>query len=132
MVPKKGLVLYAMRGVCVFLQELGYTRVVLTSDGERSITSLVTAVQKEWADDRKNFQTQLIPRASPVDDHASNGAAEAMVRSLEGLTSTSKNALEEAFGRLDFVNFSDSAVAGEAPELPQKPAFGAIKRQNTP
>ena len=42
--------------------------------------TLVTAVQKEWAGDIKNFQRQLIPRTSPVDDHASNGAVEAMER----------------------------------------------------
>ena len=53
---------------------------VLKSDGEPSITALVTAVQKEWAGDSKNFQRQLIPRTSPVDDHASNGAVEAMVQ----------------------------------------------------
>ena len=34
MVPRKGLVPYAVRGVCVFLQELGYTRMILKSDGE--------------------------------------------------------------------------------------------------
>ena len=50
-------------------------RMILKS-GEPSITAPVTAVQKEWAGDSKNFQTQLIPRTSPVDDHASNGAAE--------------------------------------------------------
>ena len=70
---------------------------ILKSDGEPSITAL-TAVQKEWAGDSKNFQAQLIPRASPADDHASNGAAEAMVHSLECLTRTSKAALEESLG----------------------------------
>ena len=59
MVPRKGLFPYAVRGVCVFLQELGYTRMILKSDGEPSITALVTAVQKEWAGDSKNFQAQL-------------------------------------------------------------------------
>ena len=71
---------------------------ILKSDGEQSITDLVTAVQKEWAGDSKNFQTRLILRTSPVDDHASNGAAEAMVHSLEGLTRTSQVALEESLG----------------------------------
>ena len=98
MAPKKGPVPYAVRGVCVFLQELGYTRMVLKSDSEPSIRALVTAVQKEWAGDSRNFQRQLIPRTSPVDDHASNGAVEAMVHSLGGLTRTSKVALEEALG----------------------------------
>ena len=59
---------------------------ILWSDGEPSITALVTAVQKEWVGDSKNFQTQLIPRASPVDEHALNGAAEAMVHCFEGLS----------------------------------------------
>ena len=98
MVPMKGLVPYAVRGVCVFLQELGYTRMVLKSDGEQSITALVTVVQKEWAGDSNNFQRQLIPRTSLVDDHASNGAVKAMVHSLEGPTRTSKVGLEEALG----------------------------------
>ena len=100
MVPKRGPVPYAVRGVCVFFffQELGYTRMVLKSACEPSITALVTAVQKEWAGDSKNFQRQLIPRTSPVDDHASNGAVEAIVHSLEGLIRTSKIALEEALG----------------------------------
>ena len=70
----------------------------LKSDGEPSITALVTAVQKEWAGNSKNFQTQLIFRTSLVDDNASNGAAEVMVHSLEGLTRTSKVALEESLG----------------------------------
>ena len=37
MVPRKGPVPHAVRGVCVFLQELGYTRMILKSDGEPSI-----------------------------------------------------------------------------------------------
>ena len=71
---------------------------ILKGDGEPSIAALVTAVQKEWAGDSKNFSTQLIPRTSPVDDHASNGAAEAMVHILEGLTRKSKVASEESLG----------------------------------
>ena len=71
---------------------------ILKSDGEPSITALVTAVQKKSAGDGENFQTQLIPRTSPVDDFASNGAAEAMVHSLEGLTRSSKVALEKYLG----------------------------------
>ena len=39
---------------------------ILEIDGEPSITALVTAVQKEWAGDSENFQTQLILRTSPV------------------------------------------------------------------
>ena len=65
MVPRKGPVPYAVRGVCVVLQELVYNHMVLKSDGEPSITALVKAVQREWAGDSKNFQTQLIPANKP-------------------------------------------------------------------
>ena len=125
MVPRKGPVPSAVRGVYVFLQE------ILKSDGEPSITALVTAVQKEWAGDSKKFQTQLIPRTSPVDDHASNGAAEAMVHSVEGLTRTGKVALEESLG---------VSISSNSPILPwlvrhqsslKKQVCYAIERQNT-
>ena len=66
-----------------FLQESGYTRMILKSDGKPSITALVTAVQKEWAGDCKDFLRQLIPRTSPVDVYASKGAVEGMMHSLE-------------------------------------------------
>ena len=73
--------------VFVFLcKSWGYTRMILKSGGEPSITSLVTAVQKEWVGDSNKFQTQLIPRTSPVITRQ-NGAAEATVHSLEGPTS---------------------------------------------
>ena len=84
---------------CVFLQESGYTRMILKSDGKPSITALVTAVQKEWAGDCKDFLRQLILRTSPVDVHASKGAVEGMMHSLEGLTRTSKGGpWEEVLG----------------------------------
>ena len=52
---------HAVRGVCVFLQDLGYTRMMLKSDGEvPSIAALVTAVQKEWAGDSNNFHVQVL------------------------------------------------------------------------
>ena len=41
-------------------QESGYTRMILKSGGKPSITALVTAVQKEWAGDCKDFLRQLI------------------------------------------------------------------------
>ena len=95
MVPTKGPEPYAVRGVCDVLQKLGYTRMVIQYNGEPSISALVTAVQKEWPGDSENVQQQLIP---PTDDHASTGAVEAMVRSLEKLTKTSKVCLEEDLG----------------------------------
>ena len=55
--PRKGHVPQAVRGVYASLQELSYLRVILN----------------------QNFQTQLIPCTSPVDDHASNRAAETVL-----------------------------------------------------
>ena len=62
------------------------------------ITAVERTVQEKETVDNRNFQTQLIPCTSPVDDHATNVVVEAMVHSLEGLTRTSKVALEEALG----------------------------------
>ena len=100
MVPTKGPEPNAVRGVCDVLQKLGYTRMVIQCNGEPSISALVTAVQKEWAGDSQNVQQQLTPHTSPTDDHASTGAVEAMVRSLEKLTKTTKVCLEEDLGVL--------------------------------
>ena len=94
---------------------------ILKSDGKPSITALVTAVQKEWAGDCKDFHPQLIPRTSHVDFYASKGAVEAMMHSLEGLTRTSKEGLGRGSGNLDPAYLSDPAVAGETSELPTKP-----------
>ena len=74
LVPRKSPVPHAVRSVGVFLQESGFTRMILKSDGKPSITALVTAVQKEWAGDCKDFLRQLIPRTSPVDVHAVQGS----------------------------------------------------------
>ena len=41
-----------------------------------TITAVGGTVQGKGTVDNQNFQTQLIPCTSPVDDHASNGAVE--------------------------------------------------------
>ena len=71
----------------------------------------------------------LTPRTSPVDDHASSGAVEAMVHSLEGLTRTSKVALEEALGVS--ILPTSPILPWLVRELPQKQICRAIKWQNT-
>ena len=62
------------------------------------ITAVERTVQEKRTADNQNFQTQLIPCTSPIDDQATNAVAEAMVHSLDGLTRTSKVSLEEALG----------------------------------
>ena len=97
----------------------------------RPITALVTAVQKEWAGDSRNCQRHLTLQVSPVDDHASIGDVEAMVRGLENLTRTSTVALEEVLGVSILPTSRDLAVAGETSELRQKPIYCASGWQNT-
>ena len=55
---------------------------ILKNGGVTLITSVERTVQEKGTVDNQNFQTQLIPCTSPVDDHATNGAVEAMVHSL--------------------------------------------------
>ena len=69
---------------------------ILKNEVVTLITAVERTVQEKETVDNRNFQTQLIPCTSPVDDHATNVVVEAMVHSLEGLTRTSKVALEEA------------------------------------
>ena len=57
------------------------------------ITVVERTDQRKGTVDTQNFQTQLIPCTSPVNDHATYVVVEAMVHSLEGLTRTSKVAL---------------------------------------
>ena len=73
--PRKGTVPHAVRGVCASLQELRYLRIILKSD----VAAVDTTVQGKGTVDNQNFQTQLIPCTSPVDDHASNRAAETIL-----------------------------------------------------
>ena len=60
------------------------TRMILKSDDVTLVTVLVTAVQKKWAVDHQNFQTQLIPGTSPVDDRESNRAGETVLAKEAG------------------------------------------------
>ena len=114
---RKRLVPHSVRGVHASLQELSYLRMILKNDGGTLITAVERTVQGKGTVDNQNFQTQLIFCTSPVDDHATNGAVEAMVYSLEGLL------LESQFCQL--LRF------GPISELSQKQVCRAIKWQNT-
>ena len=96
--PRKGLVPHSVRGVHASLQELSFLRMILENDGGTLITAEERTFQEKGTADNQNFQTQLILCTSPVDDQATNGAVETKVHSLDGLTRTSKVALEEALG----------------------------------
>ena len=59
---------------------------ILKNDGVTLINAVKRTVHEKGTVDNQNFQTQLIPCTIPVDDHATNGAVELMVHSLEELT----------------------------------------------
>ena len=75
---REGLVSHSVRGVHASLQELSYLRTIRKND-DLLITAVERTVQEKGTVDNQNFQTQLIPCTSPVDDHATNGAVETMV-----------------------------------------------------
>ena len=72
---RKGLVPHSVRGVHASLQELSYLRMIRKNDGVL-ITAVERTVQGKGTVDTQNFQTQLIPCTSLVDDHATNGDVE--------------------------------------------------------
>ena len=78
---RKGLVPHSVRGVHASLQELSYLQMIRKNDGV-TITAVERTVQGKGTVDTQNFQTQLIPCTSPVDEHASNRAVETVVHSL--------------------------------------------------
>ena len=78
-VPRKGLVPHAVRGVYASLQELSYLRMVLKSDGVTLFTAVETTVQGQGTVHNQNFQKQLIPCTIFVDDHASSRATETVL-----------------------------------------------------
>ena len=52
---------------------------ILKNDGVTLITAVERTVQGKGTVDNQNFQTQLIPCTSPVDDHASSRAAQTVL-----------------------------------------------------
>ena len=76
---RKSPVARAVRGIYASMPELSHLRMILKSDGVTLITAMETTVQGKGIVDNQNFQTQLIPCTSPVDDHASSRAAETVL-----------------------------------------------------
>ena len=70
---------HIMPEVFWFLQELSYLRMIIQNDGVTWITAVGIAIQGKGTVVYLNFQIQLIPCTSPVDDHASNIAAETVL-----------------------------------------------------
>ena len=84
---QKGEDAYTLRRVLGDLRLLGYKRIVLRNDQEHSIVQLKNILQQAW-------HGEVVPEGSPVGESQSNGAAEAGIRSVEGMVRTLKAALE--------------------------------------
>ena len=88
LVRTKGPVPYAVAFLSTYMDEIGYPRIQLQTDGEPAIVALARALIKDKSKDVKDIQTQISLRQSPPGSHASNGIAEAAVKNIEGLVRT--------------------------------------------
>ena len=83
-VPEKGIGHpWSVAALKRVLESTGYRRIILKSDGERSIQALAAAVKAEW-------KGEIVPETSPKGAHQSNGEAEAAVKAAHGLARTLK------------------------------------------
>ena len=94
-VPSKGVGEdeYATRRVLRFLEFLGYEKVILKSDQEAALGTVLRSARVHRGD---NTQTML--EKSPVGDSRANGFVERAVQSVEGQVRTLKLALEARIG----------------------------------
>ena len=90
-VPEKGVNEFAVSYLAHVINEAGYRRLFLKSDGERSIVALKAAVRMRCGD------VEILLQESPVGDHQANGAAEVAVRELKRQVRALKLMLEERF-----------------------------------
>ena len=91
-VPRKGLMnMYGADELIEDIEKLGYSEIILKSDGEPALINIQNEVQR-----RREGKTIL--ENSPVGDSRSNGHAERAVQSIAGHVRTIKKALEDRVG----------------------------------
>ena len=76
LVPTKGVNPYAVKSLAKDIAALGYTELVLKSDGEPAISALKQAVRMERHE-------RIVIESSPVKESKSNGAAENAVQQVQ-------------------------------------------------
>ena len=89
-VDRKGASDYASSFLTAFIKSSGFKRVLVRSDNERSVLSLIERVMNNPTD------VELVQMTSPERDHAANGLAEVGVREIKAETHT--GGLEESAG----------------------------------
>ena len=87
-VDRKGASDYASLFLTAFIKSLGFKRILVVSDKERSLLSLIERVMNNLTG------VELVQMTSPEGDHAANGLAEVGVLEIKG----SDEYLEESAG----------------------------------
>ena len=92
-VPAKGVDAYALSFIVGWLRGLGWKRIVMRSDNERALLSLLRAAAMSLEG------VEVVEQACPEGDHAANGLAEVAVREVKAQTRVLKSHLEQRLGR---------------------------------
>ena len=95
-VDKKGASDYASSFLTAFIKSLGFKRILVRSDNERSLLSLIERVTCNLTG------VELVLMTSPEGDHQANGLAEVGVREIKAQTRILRSQLEQRLdGRID-------------------------------
>ena len=95
-VDRKGASDYASSFLTAFIQSLGFKRILVRSDNERSLLSLIERVMNNLTG------VELVQMTSPEGDHAAYGLAEVGVREIKAQTRILRSQWEQRLGnRID-------------------------------
>ena len=95
-VDRKGASDYASSFLTAFIKSLGFKRILVRSDNERSLLSLIERVTCNLTG------VDLVLMTSPEGDHQANGFAEVGVREIKAQTRILRGQLEQRIGsRID-------------------------------
>ena len=95
-VDRKGASDYASSFLTAFTKSLGFKRILVRSDNEGSLLSLIERVMNNLTG------VELVQMTSPEGDHAANGLAEVGVRGIKAQTRILRSQLEQRLGnRID-------------------------------
>ena len=84
---------YAASFMVAFILSLGWKRLVMRSDNEPALLSLLSRVAANLPG------VEIVPRTSPEGDHAANGLAESGVRELKGQAREIRSQLEQRLSK---------------------------------
>ena len=95
-VDRKGASDFASSFLTAFIKSLGFKRILVRSDNERSLLSLIERVTSNLTG------VELVLMSSPDGDHQANGLAEVGVREIKAQTRILRSQLEQRLGsRID-------------------------------